>query len=314
MTGWYRMHRGWMDNPMFGTEPFDRRSAFVWLIENAAFEDGRIWVSGKRVDLQRGQLCVSIRFMARAWNWDEKKVRRFLDRGKKEEIFAADTAAGQTLITIYNYNKYQSSRDGAAADTAAETPQERRGDAAKYKNERNKEYTSPTINTETARESVSPISTDNANAVLRAAGWEREPSDFGKTLQAWLADGIDVDDSILPAVRKQASEMRNRGSPARTLKVFDESVRLAHDAETSRRAYIDAIPERIRQQDEAQKKEDIANATHQLEVAESWASVPETERNLSDARIAQIRADAEKIFKFYGEPVPATLQPQGATH
>ena len=69
--GFYLMHRGWMDNPSSraGHDPFCRRAAWVWLIEEAAWADRRVSLGGKTVTLHRGQLTHSVRFMAQAWNW-----------------------------------------------------------------------------------------------------------------------------------------------------------------------------------------------------------------------------------------------------
>lgn len=133
MSGFYLMYRGWQDQPLFGNDPFDRRSAFVWLIENANFADKEIDINGKTVMVKRGQICASLRYMAKAWKWDEAKVRRFLKRAQTEKIIDAATDAGQTIITLCNYEKYQSpKKDTDAADDAV-TTQQRRGGDAKYK-------------------------------------------------------------------------------------------------------------------------------------------------------------------------------------
>jgi len=133
MSGWYLMHRGWMDNSFFRNEVFNRRDAFLWMIEEAAFRPHEITICGRPVQIDRGQFSHSIRHMAGIWKWDEKKVRRFLASAQKAEIIAASTAAGQCVITICNYEKYQAPEKNAAAPDAAPTPQERRGDAAKKK-------------------------------------------------------------------------------------------------------------------------------------------------------------------------------------
>jgi hypothetical protein len=133
MSGFFLMHRGWQEQPLFGSEPFDRRSAFIWIIENANFADKPINVNGSTVVVKRGQVCASLRYMAKAWKWDEAKVRRFLKRAQSEKIIDAATDAGQTIITICNYEKYQApKRDADAANDAGAT-QERRSDDAKYK-------------------------------------------------------------------------------------------------------------------------------------------------------------------------------------
>jgi hypothetical protein len=112
-SGYYRMHRGWMDKRIFEREPYCRRAAWAWLIENAMFADSK--------DLSRGQLRHSLRYLGSVWGWPEAKVRRFLSAlsgrhngqncrslaGIEPNMIRCVTDAGKTLITICNYDKYQ---------------------------------------------------------------------------------------------------------------------------------------------------------------------------------------------------------------
>lgn len=133
MSGWYRLHRGWMDDPLFRGEPFNRRDAFLWLVEQAAFRRMPVMVSGKEIVLERGQLTYSTRYLAKAWKWDEKRVRRWLATAAASQKIAASTAAGQTLITICNYDDFQGLSDEGAAPPAASEAVNRRGGAANKK-------------------------------------------------------------------------------------------------------------------------------------------------------------------------------------
>lgn len=131
--GFYLMHRGWQDHTVFRGEAFSKRDAFIWLIEEAAYVQRRVAMPSGDVVLGRGQVGHSYRFMAKAWKWEESKVRRFIGSLQKAEIIDAGTAAGQTVITICNYDKYQLRQGEAAAPIAAAAPQQRRGDAANEK-------------------------------------------------------------------------------------------------------------------------------------------------------------------------------------
>jgi hypothetical protein len=59
------------------------------------------------LELKRGQVAASLRFMADKWQWREPRVRRFLKRLKTDAMIDAATDAGITVITICNYDKYQ---------------------------------------------------------------------------------------------------------------------------------------------------------------------------------------------------------------
>jgi hypothetical protein len=168
-NGYYLMHRGWLDHHVLSPrgQEYDRRSAWVWLIENAAWAARTVTINGKLVNLDRGQLCFSIRFLAKAWHWDEKRVRRFLEAAAGCQMIALDTAAGQSLISVVKYNTFQMSPADTAAPKAADAPQTRRGGAAKT-NTLNKRKE------ESKGEILSPLS-----SVPLAAASGCDPSDRG---------------------------------------------------------------------------------------------------------------------------------------
>lgn len=117
MAGHYQMHRNWMDNPIFGGEPFTRAQAWCWMIEEAGWQETKVGIAGKTVVLDRGQFSHSQRFMAAAWEWDKAKVERFVYRLKTEAMIETATEAGQLVITVCNYEKYQTTGPGGEAVT-----------------------------------------------------------------------------------------------------------------------------------------------------------------------------------------------------
>lgn len=105
--GFYLMHRGWMDNPVFDGEPFGRRDAWIWLIEQAASQPKRIRIRGQLRPILRGQLSHSLRFIAQVWGWHRNRVARFLDELASNDMVRIDSGTGQMVITICNYDQYQ---------------------------------------------------------------------------------------------------------------------------------------------------------------------------------------------------------------
>jgi hypothetical protein len=104
--GWFRLHRGWRDNPLFRGE-FSRADAWIWLIENACWRPTRFDVRGKIVTLDRGQLSVTLRQLADVWGWSKSSVERFLTRLETETMITQETGQGKSVLTICNYAKYQ---------------------------------------------------------------------------------------------------------------------------------------------------------------------------------------------------------------
>jgi hypothetical protein len=118
--GFFLLHRGWRDNPIFKGE-FSRADAWVWLIENACWKPSRTRIKGSTVELARGEMSFSVRFLADKWGWSKSRVDRFLDDLRSESMIKTRSkigtdgeqkaGQGQSIITICNYAKYQDVRD-----------------------------------------------------------------------------------------------------------------------------------------------------------------------------------------------------------
>ena len=106
-NGFYVMQRGWTEHPMFGHQPLCRQAAWIWLIEHAAWKDHQENVRGKIITLRRGQVVASQRYLAKAWKWKRAKVERFLCVLRTEAAIETATEAGESIVTIHNYSKYQ---------------------------------------------------------------------------------------------------------------------------------------------------------------------------------------------------------------
>lgn len=140
MAGFVLMHRGWRDNPVFRRKKYSQYDAWGWLIESALWEARAVDVAGKVMMLQRGQLSYSLRFMAQAWKWEKDAVLRFLNKLKTATMITTQTATGQIIVTICNYDKYQIAPDETETDTSqqnATPPRQDRDRTATNNNEGN---------------------------------------------------------------------------------------------------------------------------------------------------------------------------------
>ena len=127
MSGRFLLPRGWMDD--FRKEKFSHRDAYVWCVEQAAYEAHRQWFNGRQITVQRGEFVTSLRLMGAAFTWPVGNVQRFLAamNGVEKLIhrIAYDAAQSPTIVTVCNYEQIQSFstvRDTArdkAVDTAA---------------------------------------------------------------------------------------------------------------------------------------------------------------------------------------------------
>ena len=114
----YKMHRGWMENPALvgAREQYCRRAAWAWMIEQAVWKPRALNISGKTIHLERGQFSFSLRYLAAAWGWSVASVRRFIERLETDTMIGTSTGTGQLVITICNYDKYQSDADASGTD------------------------------------------------------------------------------------------------------------------------------------------------------------------------------------------------------
>ena len=80
-------------------------------------------------NLERGQLSHSLRFMADKFGWTVKRVRTFLDRLENDSQTGTQKGIAQNIITICNYELYQSplAATGTQSTTQTGTQRARKG-------------------------------------------------------------------------------------------------------------------------------------------------------------------------------------------
>lgn len=124
MSGYVRIHRTLLGHPSFRNE--SETMAFAWLIAKASWRPIRVRYKGHSISLKRGQVAVSQRDMAGAFDRDKAWIERLWKRLKSEAMIEAHTEAGVAVITICNYDQYQGDDDEREAPRKArgETPNE----------------------------------------------------------------------------------------------------------------------------------------------------------------------------------------------
>jgi len=152
VVGYIKLHRGWRDSPIFKGE-FSRADAWVWLIEHACWKPSRVRIKGSFVQIERGEMTFSVRFLADAWGWSKSRVDRFLADLRAESMIETrskigttaghNAGQGQAIISICNYAKYQDAatphRDNGDEEIGTTAGQQRdKEEEGKEKKEDNK--------------------------------------------------------------------------------------------------------------------------------------------------------------------------------
>jgi hypothetical protein len=121
VSGYVRLYRSLVnEHPAFRNDA--EAMAFAWLVAKAAWQPARVRYKERILHLKRGQLAMSQRDMARALDRDKAWVERLWRRLKAEAMIAVDSEAGVALITICNYEEYQSR--GLGREALDEAPSE----------------------------------------------------------------------------------------------------------------------------------------------------------------------------------------------
>lgn len=120
MIGYARFHRSLIGHPAFRNDA--EAMAFAYMVLRAAWKPTRVRYKGKALSLNRGQLAMSVRDLAEAMDRDKGWVERLLKRLKSETMVETVSETGVLVITICNYDRFQSAND--TGETHGETPDE----------------------------------------------------------------------------------------------------------------------------------------------------------------------------------------------
>lgn len=99
--------RSIFEDDLFVKETFSRREAFLDLVQKATHEPKTVPTRGGSITLQRGQIAVSIRFLASRWGWSCGKVESVLKEYESVNLIERKTDNGTTTISIINYDFFQ---------------------------------------------------------------------------------------------------------------------------------------------------------------------------------------------------------------
>lgn len=124
---------------------YSRFEAWLFLLKEARFEDTKVLDKGKLVIVKRGQIYASIRFLATAFGWSTKKVGNYIKILEGDEMVKKETVkeTGQNIITICNYDKYNTILSDK--ETQNETQRKQQGNAEETKSNIENNYNTDNI-------------------------------------------------------------------------------------------------------------------------------------------------------------------------
>lgn len=109
MTGWISIDRSIQNHWLFKEKrTFSKFEAWIYLLMEANHSKAKVPIGNQIVTVERGQRLTSILTLSDLFNWSRFKVKPFLDLLESDGMLEVKTTSKYTLITIVNYDFYQS--------------------------------------------------------------------------------------------------------------------------------------------------------------------------------------------------------------
>lgn len=220
MEGWIKIHRGLLDWEWYSDTNCVRMALHLLLMAN--FQTKR-W---RGITVERGQLVTSRSILARETGLSEREVRTAISKLEKSDFLTSRATSSYTIVTICNYEKYQSSetperpaeRPAADQDATSGRPgiDQRTTTTEECKKVRRVEYThtvSPIKGVVGGKTAEAPAELVEAADALQAWIGERFPKiaamaePFTRQQLLWMFRKYDVED-----IRRLVAAMDNKGA------------------------------------------------------------------------------------------------------
>lgn len=213
MTRWVRTTVEMLDHEIL-QGPYDRRSAWLWLIAHAAWKDKRVSHKGRPLELKRGQVLAGRAFLAETWGWSEQNVRTFIHLLVADGMVILNQSGGHfaNVLTICNYDKYQSANDDSQPVDQPEPNQS----LTSVQPEPNQTLTIDTSSTKGTK--IEDTDADASECVSAAPSRKPlEPQPVIEAFEAYLAvaakHGLSQPRTLTPAMRKSIGARLREHTP-----------------------------------------------------------------------------------------------------
>lgn len=105
MAGWIKIHRDiqnhWIAHDM------EKFGWWIDLLLLANFEDSKVLVGSTLVEVKRGQMIMSLSFLADRWKVSKRTILKFLQLLESDNMCNRCSNRKVTILTICNYESYQ---------------------------------------------------------------------------------------------------------------------------------------------------------------------------------------------------------------
>ena len=118
MAGWIKIYRDLQEHWL--SQDFEKLGWWVDLLLSANHKDNKVLVKNQLVELQKGQMIVSLSFLAERWGKSKRTILKFLELLESEQMIARKSNRKVTILTICNYDGYQGTEIAKVTDTCTD--------------------------------------------------------------------------------------------------------------------------------------------------------------------------------------------------
>ena len=108
--GFVRLSRKFFNNPYWKQKrTFSFAEAWLDLIASARFEGEPtldLLPNGREIEIKRGEIRASLRFLSERWGWGVDKTKSFIDRHIEKHEIERRTEHGESIIRLCKYDIY----------------------------------------------------------------------------------------------------------------------------------------------------------------------------------------------------------------
>ena len=107
MEGFIKLSRKTFNHPLWKeAREYSRFEAWLDLIQSAKIEDGGAMYNGNLIDIRRGEVFISLRYLAERWKWSKNTVDRYLKVLEDNSMLKVRRDRGATVVTLTNFELY----------------------------------------------------------------------------------------------------------------------------------------------------------------------------------------------------------------
>lgn len=196
--------------------PLDRKIMEHWLWEEKPFSKGQAWIDllmlanyaekkkpekGEVITYKRGNVNLSMKYLASRWGWDRRTVKRFLDLLESDGMVSVCGTTHGTTISIVNYEVFNSQCAIDNTTDCATDAQQIAQQAVQQVRTTNKENKDKEGEERKEKERVTKVTLCQAEARQAVDAWNNlEP--FGITPISRLTAGSKRHESLVARIRQ----------------------------------------------------------------------------------------------------------------